>query len=125
MLLRNKLSLMIFSFNVYFKIAASIDSHSENIKSQYLKNMNPIFMQFAPKCSNFKILLNKIHLYFCVPFPLIFMIQTLLNIDDYIRYQRFSLRQLNTSIESGFVSRTFVPLYKCCHKKIVVDQTWK
>ena len=56
---------MIFSFNVYFKMAASIDSHLENIK-----NMNPIFMQFASKCSNFQILLNKIHLYFCVPFPL-------------------------------------------------------
>ena len=36
MLLRNKLSLIIFSFNVYFKMAASIGGHFENIKSQYL-----------------------------------------------------------------------------------------
>ena len=36
-----------FSFNVYFKMAASTGSHFENIKSQYLKNKNLIFMQFA------------------------------------------------------------------------------
>ena len=36
MLLRNKLSLIIFSFNVYFKMAASIASHFEKIKSQHL-----------------------------------------------------------------------------------------
>ena len=76
MLLRNKLGLIIFSFNVYFKMEASIGRHFENIKSQYLKNpnilknKNPIFMQFALKCAVFQILLDKIHLYFCVPFPL-------------------------------------------------------
>ena len=37
MVLRNKLSLIIFSFYIYFKMAASIGSHFKNIKSQYLK----------------------------------------------------------------------------------------
>ena len=32
--------------------------------------MNPISMQVASKCAVFHILLYKIHLYFCVPFPL-------------------------------------------------------
>ena len=66
MLLRNKLSFIIFYLNVYFKMAASIGSHFENIKSQYLQNIS---MQFASKCAVFQILLDKIHLYFCDPFP--------------------------------------------------------
>ena len=70
MLLRNKLSLIIFSLKVYFKMAASIGSHFENINSNLLKDMNPIFMQFASKYAVFKILLDHVHLYFCVPFPL-------------------------------------------------------
>ena len=53
-------------------MAASIGSHFENIKSQYLQNKNPIFMQFASKWAVFQILLDKINLYFCVPFPLNF-----------------------------------------------------
>ena len=36
MFLRNKLSLIIVSFNVYLKMAASIGSHFAKIKSQYL-----------------------------------------------------------------------------------------
>ena len=35
--LRNKLKFIIFNFNVYFKMAASIGSHFENIKLQYLQ----------------------------------------------------------------------------------------
>ena len=37
MLSRNKLSLIIFSFNVYFKMATFFGNLFENIKSQYLK----------------------------------------------------------------------------------------
>ena len=70
MFLRNNLSFIIFNFNVDFKMAASIGSHFENIKSQIFKSKNPIFMPFASKCSVFQILLDKIHLYFCDPFPL-------------------------------------------------------
>ena len=33
-------------------------------------NKNPIFMQFASKFAVFQIFLDKIHIYFCVPFPL-------------------------------------------------------
>ena len=42
------------------------DSDPSNI----LKDMNPIFMQFASKCAVFQILLDTIHLYVCVPFAL-------------------------------------------------------
>ena len=63
------MSLIIFSFNVYFKMAASIGSHLKN--RSILMNKNPIFMQFASKCAVFRILLDRIHLYFYVPFPLI------------------------------------------------------
>ena len=49
----------------------SIGSHFEKKKYNILKTMNPIFMQFASKCAVFQILFDKIHLYFCVPFPLI------------------------------------------------------
>ena len=61
-----KLSLIIFSFNVYFKLAAFIGSHFEKIISQYLKNLrkNLIFMQFASKFAVFQILLNRINLDF-------------------------------------------------------------
>ena len=55
-------------------MAASIGSHFENIKSQYLQNIS---MQFASKCAVFQILLDKIHLYFCDPFPLIVLIECL------------------------------------------------
>ena len=51
-------------------MAASIGSHFENITLQYLKIKSPIFVQFASICAIFQILLDKIHLYFCVPFPL-------------------------------------------------------
>ena len=68
MLLRNKLSLLIFSFNVYFEMAASMGSRFENKNRNIFTSKNPIFMQFVSKCAVFQILLDKIHLYFCVPF---------------------------------------------------------
>ena len=54
----------------YFQMAASIRSHFENIKSQSLQHLELISMQFASKCAIFQMLLDKLSLYFCVPFPL-------------------------------------------------------
>ena len=70
MLLRNKLSFIIFSFNVYFKMAASIGSHFENMKYIIFKSKCPFSMQFAPKYAVLQIHLDIIHLNSCVPFPL-------------------------------------------------------
>ena len=53
MLLRNKLHLMSFSFNVYFKMAASIDSHFENIKLQYLRTYESDFHAVCIKMFKF------------------------------------------------------------------------
>ena len=63
MLLINKLSLIIFSFNVYFKMAASIGNHLESIKSKYLLKVRIRF-----PCS-LKILLQNIILYLLCSFP--------------------------------------------------------
>ena len=57
--LRHKLSFIIFGFNICFKMAASIGSHFEIIKLQYLKSKNPISMQFASNFSAFQILVDN------------------------------------------------------------------
>ena len=49
--------------------AAILNTYNRNI----FKSKNPISMQFASKREVFQILLDKIHLYFCDPFPLILM----------------------------------------------------
>ena len=56
-------------FSVFFKMAASIDSHIGNVKSKYLLK-NPISVRFASTVAVFQILLFETYLYFCVPFPL-------------------------------------------------------
>ena len=51
-------------------MAASIGSHFENIKLQYLKKYESDFHAVCIKMCSFQMLLDKIHLYFFVPFPL-------------------------------------------------------
>ena len=50
---------------------ASIGSHFDNIKLQYLQKYESIFIKFASKRAALHKLLDTIQLYFCVPFPLI------------------------------------------------------
>ena len=52
-------------------MAASIGSHFENIKLQYLKNYESNFHAVCIKMCSFSYTLGTIHLYLCVPFPLI------------------------------------------------------
>ena len=53
MLLRNKLSFIILNFNDNFKMAASIGSHFENIKSQYLQKQISDFHEICIKMFSF------------------------------------------------------------------------
>ena len=51
-------------------MVASIGSHFENIKLQYLKKYETDFHAVCIKMCSFPTLLDKIYIYFCVPFPL-------------------------------------------------------
>ena len=47
MFLRKKIEFHNFQFHIDFKMAASIGSHFENIKSDIFKKKRPISMQFV------------------------------------------------------------------------------
>ena len=53
MRLRNKLCFIIFCLNVYFKMAASIGSHFEIIKSRYLQKWKSYFHAVCVKMCSF------------------------------------------------------------------------
>ena len=70
MLLKNNLSFIIFSFNVYFKMAASIGSHFENLKLLYLQKYVSDFHAVCIKMCNFPNTFRYNSFVFSVPFPL-------------------------------------------------------
>ena len=108
MLLRNKLSCMIFIFNVYFKMAASIGSHFENVKfSNICKSKNQISMQFTSNCAVFQILLDKLPLNFCVPFPLIWFSTTMLvNICEKLNLMLLQSNYTSQILYQGILGKT-------------------